>query len=283
MHYVPATLLSIDTNPKTVKGQRYGFLTGVLYLAPHTLSGTNLCPLAHVARCVEACLNTAGNPAYTQSKATGRLNKARYYLSDREGFMVHLVRDVARLVRRADTLGLIPLVRLNGTSDIRWEIIPVTIDAQTARRVGVPEGTHENIMAVFPAVQFYDYTKIPNRGRGALSDGTKIPNRHSIPANYDLTFSYSGVPAFAPYVARARAAGMRIAVVFRSKRSIPASFLNLTCVDGDDSDVRHLDPQGVVVALYAKGRAKTNTSGFVVDTMLTLTPTRRFIPLAIAA
>lgn len=269
MHYVPGSLLSIDTNPKTVKGQKYGFLTGVLYLAPHTLSGVNLCPMAEIAQCAAPCLNTAGNPAYAQSKSKGRLNKARYFLEDRDAFMRHFVLDTARLVRRAATLGLIPLVRPNGTSDIRWETIPVTLDARTARRVGVAPGTYPNIMAVFPGVQFYDYTK--------------IPNRKGIPANYDLTFSYSGVPAFAPYVARARAAGMRIAVVFRDKRSIPASFLGIDCVDGDDSDVRHLDPQGVVVALYAKGRAKTDTSGFVVDTMLTLAPTRRVIPLAIAA
>ena len=28
--------------------------------------------------------------------------------------------------------------------------------------------------------------------------------------------------------------------------------------------IRHLDPSGVIVALYAKGKAKTDTSGFVV-------------------
>jgi hypothetical protein len=184
------------------------------------------------------------------------------------------VRDIARLARRADTLGLIPLVRLNGTSDVRCEIIPVTIDAQTARRVGVPPGTYPNIMSVFPHVQFYDYTKIPNRGRGP----------GALPPNYDLTFSYSGVAGFAPYVARARAAGMRIAVVFRSRKDIPATFLGMQCVDGDDSDVRHVDPQGVVVALYAKGRAKTDTSGFVVDPGTPASvAARRSIMLALAA
>lgn len=37
------SLLNIDANAKTVKGQSRGYMTAVLYLAPHTLSGTNLC------------------------------------------------------------------------------------------------------------------------------------------------------------------------------------------------------------------------------------------------
>ena len=83
--------------------------------------------------------------------------------------------------------------------------------------------------------------------------------------NYDLTFSFSGVPAFQPYVQRALGEGYRIAVVFRRRDEIPAEFLGTTCVDGDDSDLRHEDPHGVVVALYAKGKARHDTSGFVVD------------------
>jgi hypothetical protein len=77
--------------------------------------------------------------------------------------------------------------------------------------------------------------------------------------------SFSGVDAFQPYVQRAARDGYRIAVVFRDRAAIPSTFLNTTCVDGDDSDLRHEDPPGVVVALYAKGRARRDTSGFVVD------------------
>jgi hypothetical protein len=259
-HYVPSSLLSIDTNPKTVKGQRYGFKTAVLYMAPYTLSGANLCPMAHIALCHGPCLNTAGNPAYAATKAKGRLNKAHYFLADPRQFMNQLVREVYRFVVRAVHEGFIPLVRLNGTTDIRWERVTVRLDERTARILGVDPGVYPNIMALFPGVQFYDYTK--------------ITNRTGIPDNYDLTFSYSGVPAFQPYVDRARRAGMRIAVVFQSRHDIPETFMGMRCVDGDDSDLRHLDPQGVVVALYAKGRAKTDTSGFVV---------RRVIPIGIAA
>jgi hypothetical protein len=33
--------------------------------------------------------------------------------------------------------------------------------------------------------------------------------------------------------------------------------------NGDDSDLRFLDPKNVIVGLYAKGKAKSDTTGFV--------------------
>jgi hypothetical protein len=236
--YTPKNLLTVDANAKTVKGQRYGFMTGILYLAPSTLSGHNVCPTAHLAQCDRACLNTAGRGAMSNVQ-NARLNKTLFFFENRDAFMALLVADVARLVRRAARKGMIPLVRLNGTSDIRWETIP-TDDGRT-------------IFERFPDVQFYDYTK--------------IANRRDIPANYDLTFSWSGVSAFAQYGQRAIAAGMRVAVVFKDRGSIPAQYMGMRCVDGDDSDIRHLDPHGVVVALYAKGKAKRDTTGFVIPIM----------------
>jgi hypothetical protein len=129
------------------------------------------------------------------------------------------------------------LVRLNGTTDIRWE--------------------NYGIMQAFPDIQFYDYTK--------------IANRKGIPANYDLTYSYSGVAKYLPYVSVAMRQGMRVAVVFRNRAIVDAmmansdTFMGLELVDGDDTDIRHIEPQGVVVALYAKGKGKHDTTGFVVD------------------
>ena len=233
------TLLTVDTNAKTVKGQKYGFLTGILYMAPADLSGQQFCPMAKLAGCEEACLNTAGRGAMT-SVQRARLSKARFFIERRDDFMDVLAADVARLQRRAAKLGMTPLVRLNGTTDIRWESIRMR-DGRT-------------IFEAFPDVQFYDYTK--------------IANRRDIPANYDLTFSWSGVAAFAQYGQRAVDAGMRVAVVFKDRGSIPAQYMGMRCVDGDDSDIRHLDPRGVVVALYAKGKAKRDTSGFVIPIKL---------------
>ena len=39
-------LLNIDNNYKTVKGQKYGYKTAILYLAPSINSGFNVCPQA---------------------------------------------------------------------------------------------------------------------------------------------------------------------------------------------------------------------------------------------
>lgn len=234
-------MLSIDTNAKTIKGQQYGYMTGVLYLAPYDLSGYQVCAMAHIAQCHEPCLNSAGRGAFNSVQAA-RIRKTKLFFEDRAAFFAELILSIRLLIHKAHAMSLIPVCRPNGTSDIKWENISFTYE-------GV---YYENIFAMFPDLQFYDYTKIANR------------NVDHIP-NYDLTFSFSGVPAFQPYVQRAARDGYRIAVVFRHREDIPAEFLGTTCVDGDDSDLRHEDPPGVVVALYAKGKAKRDTSGFVVD------------------
>jgi len=233
-------LLAIDTNAKTVKGQKYGFMTGILYMAPSNISGFQVCPMAATAGCENACLYTAGRGAFN-SVQQSRIDKALWFHTERESFMLQVVKDIRKLIRKANEAGMTPLVRLNGTSDIRWENIAVTDNG----------ATYDNLMSLFPEIQFYDYTK--------------LANRKQLPTNYDLTFSYSGTPAYQKFVNIARANGMRIAVVFRNAADIPASFLGMECIGGDDSDIRHLEPQGVVVALYAKGQAKNDTTGFVVD------------------
>ena len=242
----PDKLLGLDTNAKTVKGERYGVKTAILYLTPADASGAQLCPMAELARCKAPCLFTAGRGAMSNVMLS-RLRKTLYFLQHREAFMAQLAGEIAQLQAKAQREGFKLLVRLNGTSDIRFENIGVD---------SLPSGYVRNIFEAFPDVQFYDYTK--------------LANRRNIPANYDLTFSYSGAPAYAPFVGRAVANGERIAVVFRNRAIVDRmlangeTFLGLPVVDGDDSDIRHVDPRGAVVALYAKGKARQDTSGFVV-------------------
>ena len=243
-------LFSISTNAKTVKGEKLGYLTGVLYLAPANLSGYQVCAMAATARCAEACLNLAGLGGVYTSIQKARIAKTRRFFEDRDNFMRDIVKSIRALIKlarktRRDSKGRYAkrfqvLVRLNGTSDIRWELIPVTID-------GIE---YANLMEAFPELQFYDYTK--------------LANRKNLPENYDLTFSYSGVKAYLPQVAKAQKALMRIAVVFRHVQDIPKRFIGLQCLGGDNSDVRHIEKQNVVVALYAKGPAKHDQTGFVV-------------------
>lgn len=225
-------LLNIDANAKTVKGQGRGYMTAILYLAPADESGYEVCPMAS-AGCRKACLNKAGMGAFSTVQAA-RIAKTRLYFEDRAAFMAQLVSEVRAFIRKAIKLGLIPVVRLNGTSDIPWERVPVEGKA--------------NIMELFPSVQFYDYTK--------------RHNRRNLPANYHLTFSLAE-----DNDSRARAAatnGANIAVVFRTDK-FPTTFMGMPVVDGDADDLRFLDGRGVVVGLKAKGPAKKDTSGFVRD------------------
>lgn len=232
-------VLSISADAKTVKGEAVGFLTGILYLAPATTTKWNTCSMAKLAQCDKACLYSAGRGAFS-SVQKARIAKTVRFFEARAEFMADLVFSIKALIRKASKAGLKPLVRLNGTSDIRWETVGLTVE-------GV---AYANIFDVFPDVQFYDYTK--------------DVNRKALPSNYDLTFSYSGVEGFQPFVDKAIANGMRMAVVFRSEATIPLAFKGIPVVSGDKSDVRHMDEQGVIVGLYAKGKAKSDTTGFVV-------------------
>jgi hypothetical protein len=234
-------IFSIGADAKTIKGQKLGFLTGILYLAPSDLSGRDVCPMAIKAGCREACLNSAGRGAFSNVQQA-RIAKTKRFFEDRAAFMADVAFSIDALVRKAKRLGLTPLVRLNGTSDIVWENIPVTVRGFT----------YANIFNAYPQLAFYDYTK--------------IPTRKNIPANYDLTFSYSGVASFAPAIGKAllNEKLARIAVVFDKVENIPAQFQGRDVVGGDNSDVRHMDGRGVIVALYAKGKAKKDNSGFVV-------------------
>jgi hypothetical protein len=239
---LPEKLLGIDTNAKTIKGEQYGIKTAILYLMPAEQGGTQLCPMAKTAGCEKACLFTAGRGAMN-SVMLSRLRKTLYFNQYRDQFMLQLQNELIRERAKAKRKGYKLIVRLNGTSDIRWENEPIGY-------------AYANIMQALPDIQFYDYTK--------------IANRKNVPANYDLTFSYSGVEAYQPFVAKAVANGERIAVVFRNRAIVEqmlangATFLGLPVVDGDDTDIRHLDPKGAVVALYAKGKARRDQSGFVV-------------------
>jgi hypothetical protein len=238
----PEKLLGIDTNAKTIKGEKYNIKTAILYLMPSDKSGVQLCPMAKLASCEKACLFTAGRGAMS-SVMLSRLRKTLYFNQYRDQFMHQLQNELIRERAKAERMGYKLIVRLNGTSDIRWENIVLGY-------------SYANIMQALPDIQFYDYTK--------------IANRRNIPSNYDLTFSYSGVSAYQPFVAKAVANGERIAVVFRNRAIVEQmlangeTFLGLTVVDGDNTDIRHLDPKGAVVALYAKGKARNDQSGFVV-------------------
>jgi hypothetical protein len=235
-------LLAVNADAKTSKGTGIGYLTGILYLAPADVSGWNVCQYA-TEGCKASCLNTAGR-GIMSSVQRGRLRKTRLLFQDRPEFERQLSADLYTLQLAARRLGLVPLVRLNGTSDLPWHRMRFT-----RRGMDGQPRTFHSVMDAFRCVQFYDYTKDAGRMLEAL------------PNNYDVTFSRSEVNGTRALQIVAQGIG-RVAVVFASV--IPTEYLGLPVVNGDASDVRVQDPKGVWVGLRAKGKAKHDGSGFVV-------------------
>jgi hypothetical protein len=225
-------LLTVE-NAKTVKGEKLGYLTGILYLAPAHESGVmDVCPMS-TAGCRRDCLYTAGRADVFPAIIAARIRKTLWLARDREGFMAQLRKDIAGLVARARRGHLIPAVRVNGTSDLPW----------LARAMAEE----------FPQVQFYDYTKIPRPWARAM-------------ANYHLTFSLSESNYQDAFDTLQR--GMNVAVVFNVRRGheLPEVWRGVPVIDGDVHDLRFKDAHrfGLVVGLRAKGRARKDTSsGFV--------------------
>ena len=226
-------IISVGTNAKTVKSDKGGeYLTAIIYLAPADMvKGMNVCAMAIMAGCKFGCLFSAGRGAFN-SVQQSRIRKTILLRDNPEEFHDLLRKDLIKFQEYCLKKGVVPVVRPNGTSDINYR----------------------NFAREFPKIQFYDYTKVYNRVAKDLPD------------NYHLTISYS--EANNDYsrkaVEYANKYGVNLAVVFRNKE-LPETFLGRPLINGDKDDLRFLDPKNVIVGLYAKGKAKKDTSGFVID------------------
>ena len=197
-----------------------------MYFAPANLSGVEVCPKRSTG-CSAACLFSAGRGQF-YSVTRARIVKTLAYHFDKLRFTDTIKKSIASLVVKATKLGLVPVVRLNGTSDILWE-------------------RNTDIMESFPNVQFYDYTKIGQRFK------------FSIPKNYHLTFSLSESNDKDALLVLSK--GYNVAAVF--KDTLPDNLWGYQVTNGDETDLRFLDARGIVVGLKAKGKARKDKSGFV--------------------
>lgn len=226
----------LTTNQKVEKGEKQGWLTAIMHLSPAKASGFQVCSSA-TKGCEAACLNTAGRGGiFAKGETDNGIQRARrrrthWFFARRNEFLRQLDKEIAAHSRRAARKGFSPAVRLNGTSDILWETI--LLDGET-------------LFERHPEVVFYDYTKHPTR------DVSDIPN-------YSLTFSLAEDNDEAAELALQN--GNNVAAVFHT---LPETFMGRPVFDGDLSDLRFLDPVGVIVGLKAKGKARFDTaSGFV--------------------
>jgi len=224
-------LLNIDNNAKTVKGQKKGYKTAILYLAPSTQSGFNVCPQASNG-CKKACLYTAGHGAFSNVQQ-GRINKTRWFIQERTTFMEQLRKEITNHIKNCSNKGFIPCIRLNGTSDISWETT--------------------GIFEEFPNVQFYDYTKIYKRALKYVNN--------QYPSNYHLTYSLNEDNYKEAFDILFK--GGNISAVFR--KDLPQTYKGYKVINADETDLRFTDDNNVICGLVAKGQAKKDYSGFVLD------------------
>lgn len=242
---------------KTEKGTKIGVETGILYMSPFKEAGINMCPWASPA-CIETCLGHSSGQMVFDTSKRARILRTWLYRYHRTFFDYILHVELENLQKRAAKKDRRPYARLDGTSD---------------------QGIAEQFAIRFPEIQFYDYTKSRNRMARFLAG--------RLPKNWHLTFSLSennhdiaagilrrggnvaavfrgDIPPFLRYTmdlgfSRARTVS---AEYYAEQTNVKARTL-FRVVDGDETDARPDDSHGVIVGLTAKGKAKKDTTGFV--------------------
>lgn len=218
-----------SSNAKTAKNIRKSV---ILYLAPFTQNskGINLCPKASKG-CIDSCLFTAGLASVYATINNARIARTEHFLSNRQEFLAQVIAEINKAAKK--TTGDLA-VRLNGTSDVKL--------VEMAVSTGI---------SIAPNVVFYDYTKILKKaGERTLASGHR----------YMVTFSRSETNEVE--VLQHLNDGGIAAVVFSE---LPSHWNGFPVVDGDERDDLMLDlPKGTILGLKAKGKAKKDTSGFVV-------------------
>ena len=228
-NYLLGTSVKIEKSNHSGKG----FLSTVMYIAPSSASGIiNPCPFSS-PECEKTCLVSSSFHMNMDNSRVARLQRTAYFVHNRQAFKEMLVKEVQKHIKKAKGLGLVPVVRLNGTSDLPWEII------------------FPDLFIMFPEVIWYDYTKYP------------ITKRTSLPSNYYLLRSRSENNGgdLSAMIQKGN-----VAVVFDTKKGtpLPPTFQGFPVFDGDVTDLRFLDPKNVIVGLRAKGKAKKlPVGGFV--------------------
>jgi len=211
--------------------------TYVLYLAPWKLSGYQTCSMA-TKDCIAGCLNTSGragmeiNSGNESNIIKSRIAKTRMLFENRDFFMNWLIAEITAMKAKSIREGNEFAVRLNGTSDINWNAMKLN---------------GKTVFEIFPDIQFYDYTKVPNRF-------------NNIPKNYHLTFSYTGYNW--NDAKNVLDMGYNVAVVFdihktynmrkENIKPLPTKYKGYKVLDGDITDYRPMDKKGYIVGLRFK-------------------------------
>lgn len=239
-HYKPTSYKPVKnllskgaTNIKTAKNELETF---ILYMAPaNQVEGLNLCPFASEG-CKKVCLYSAGRGKFSNVQQS-RMNKSKFWGFDRANFYIQLANELLAIHDKTMKKETKIAIRLNGTSDIdHLDLLK--------RYSGI-----DFLDFFYKDLLFYDYTKNTNVIR--KYQGTR----------YKLTFSHAENNL--PDTGNILLSGGNVAVVFRNE--LPKTWNGFKVINGDLTDLRYFDPSNVVVGLKAKGDAKKDISGFVVD------------------
>lgn len=227
-----------STNAKTKKNSLKSF---ILYLSPYTQNsfGKNLCANA-TKGCIDSCLFTAGMGSFSNVQKA-RIAKTDYLLSNKEAFLDQLAKELLYHYAKAKKAGERVAVRLNGTSDLDFFTL-------------LQKYAQLDVTKLADHMAFYEYTKNINyikRWEGA-------PN---------ITYTFSKSESNASLIPAAIAYGANVAAVFR--KELPETYnvggTEIPVIDGDTSDIIMLYNKGKIIGLRAKGKAKKDYSGFVID------------------
>ena len=218
-----------EDNIKIAKGIKLNVFTYSLFLASYNQNskGVNLCPMAGIhskqSNCYKTCIDFAGMGGRAKNVRDSRRDRADYFINHRNEFMQKLYLELQVVQFEGKITNKDIAIRLNGSTDIDFYNLPV--------------GGFKNIFEALPDLKFYDYTKVKKR---------MFRNN---PSNYHLTFSRSENND--SDVQEVLKAGGNVAVIF-DKKYTPKKWNGYKVIDGDESDLRYLDPINCIVRLRYK-------------------------------
>lgn len=223
-------LLSTSYKIEKSNNSGLGYLTKIQYLLPHKLSSYNVCSSSTIG-CRSSCLNLSGMGVFNSVQKC-RMERTKLLFENRDLYKKLIYKELESHIKKSQRLGLKPAIRMNGTSDLMWEsIIPDIFN--------------------YP-IQYYEYTKIYNRMIKYLNN--------KLPKNLHLTFSRSENNEDKCF--NILKLGGNTAFVFKN---IPKFYKNFKIFSGDNTDLRFLDPTPSIIGLKAKGLARKDATGFVIN------------------
>ena len=219
-------------NTKVLKTNRRqeGYSMKIMHLSPADSSGFGNTCGKESEGCASSCFRNSGHFLHKNVRAAHDY-KTEWFFKDNFTFRAALQGECSMHQYDSENVGMTPVVRLNGTSDIAWE-----------------EETPD-IFEQCKDTQFLDYTKHLSRMIRFLSG--------ELPENYYLTFSRSEDNWME--CVDVLDLGGNVAVVFEE---LPKTYGTFEVIDGDEHDLRFLDERPRIVGLLAKGKARKDMTGF---------------------